>query len=1307
MSVDDTRRRFRELYRLHRRRGEVRPVEKYQRMFHGHSALVAREYENLRNEPQHVSSDDRDADLTAARQVRDKVEITLNRLGQPSSERYRLRKELGRGAMGAVYDVRDGTLGRHVAMKVINEKISAVQRSALGATTGLAPAPLLVRRFVQEARITAFLDHPGVPPVHEMGIDPEGHLFFTMKVVDGLSFQEVLEQRAEAPEEWPLPRLLQIFIRVCDTLSFAHTKGVVHRDLKPANLMIGSFGEVYVMDWGLAKVLADAPVHHPNDSAGRLLDDSYGPSNALSATMVGSALGSPPFMPPEQAFGAIGDIGPHSDIYALGAMLYQVLTDHAPYTQPGGPGGSTAIIAAVKRGPPPPVKELAPDAPHEVAAIVEKAMARMVSDRYASMDALSADLQAYLDGRVVSVYGRGRMFALRKWVVRNAALSAALGLALVTMLAGVAVIALQEQSAVEEIGHQRDRAQNLLKQQSEQRTRADGLRLCALSLAMSDADATNALLVAAEGAELAPGLDANNALYAALARHRERLYLDGHADYVVDARFGPSGKLIATLARNGRAIIWNAITGELLHRVDANAGPVLGLRFAPRSGHLLTHHKSGTLRLWDLATERTLAAVETSGLTIKTLEFRPGGDELLLHTMERGVEIRDAGTLARLREVRVGEHLTRVGYSPSGNRMYSIHGDTAIRVWDPGTDRLVRQLTCPDELRGGRLSVSFDAQSETALISGKGHALIDMHTGRTLRLFDADVNVHLAAAGKRVITLRNETRAQLAGTDIRVLQLPDLTEVNTYRHPTAHGRFKIDRGGHLLVLSSSIHSQRLHLIDLDRGAAVGSLDGHAYKIASLRFSPDESELITSSNDMTARVWHLDDTSERTVRATDPGRVSVVAVSPDREFSVIRPPTPEGAPAPSLDVLVRRTGALKFRIPQTMGTVDQVQFDPAGRYVLVRMALKTGAAFRCHALPSGELLGSIDETAAQCSISADGNALVTIGKGMQVRTYRLPGCEPVGQATPDGTARRLSVSGDGLTLVLLLEGGQQLRAWNVRDNRGYPACVGHTGTVKRVHLNADGTRIVSNAVDATVRIWDARTGHELAKARGLNMSHTNVVYSHDEQYVLTRSPRRIRLLRSNDLTAVAEIDPLAGNFRAGWFAPDMSAFFSEHAGIVRRWTLDPLGEARTRASREIDPKILRRFEIGTEQERDDRQQEMAYKTRSSTTAASWGNRCLDIERYDESVRAFLHGTELNPDCFRSWFGLARAHCHRARGRPDTPEGQTTRATDRQSALKAFAQLMRTAAFLRPQFEVDEASAEISGLPEYAALARTGR
>jgi serine/threonine protein kinase len=394
LSVDDTRRRFRELYRLHRRRGEVRPVEKYQRMFHGHSALVAREYENLRNEALHNSSDDRDADLTAARQVRDKVEITLNRLGQPSSERYRLRKELGRGAMGAVYDVRDGTLGRHVAMKVINEKISAVQRSARGAATGLAPAPLLVRRFVQEARITAFLDHPGVPPVHEMGIDPEGHLFFTMKVVDGLSFQEVLEQRAEAPEEWPLPRLLQIFVRVCDTLSFAHTKGVVHRDLKPANLMVGSFGEVYVMDWGLAKVLADAPVHHPNDSVGQLLDDSYGPSNALSATMMGSALGSPPFMPPEQAFGAIGDIGPHSDIYALGAMLYQVLTDHAPYTQPGGPGGATAIIAAVKRGPPPSVKELAPDAPDEVAAIVEKAMARMVSDRYASMDALSEALQA-------------------------------------------------------------------------------------------------------------------------------------------------------------------------------------------------------------------------------------------------------------------------------------------------------------------------------------------------------------------------------------------------------------------------------------------------------------------------------------------------------------------------------------------------------------------------------------------------------------------------------------------------------------------------------------------------------------------------------------------------------------------------------------------------------------------------------------------------------------------------------------------------------------------------------------------------
>ncbi|MBK5256280.1 MAG: protein kinase [Vicinamibacteria bacterium] len=280
---------------------------------------------------------------------------------------YLDRGEVGRGGMGAVRRAFDDDLQRLVAIKVMLPSLSNRQS--------------LVQRFIDEARITALIDHPNIAPVYRLAKAPDGALSLVMKLIEGRSLSTYL--RTLPPPPWPsdvLDSVLSIFVKVCDAVAFAHSRGVIHLDLKPDNIMLGPFGQVYVVDWGIAR-------YRPRGEQPALLKTSS-PGNAST--------GTPAYMSPEQALRIEPQIGERTDVFLLGGMLYEILTGQRPHA------GQTvvAIITSAIRGAVIPPTERTPtrSIPSVLAAIAMKAMAPRPEDRHPSVLDLQQQVVAFQRG---------------------------------------------------------------------------------------------------------------------------------------------------------------------------------------------------------------------------------------------------------------------------------------------------------------------------------------------------------------------------------------------------------------------------------------------------------------------------------------------------------------------------------------------------------------------------------------------------------------------------------------------------------------------------------------------------------------------------------------------------------------------------------------------------------------------------------------------------------------------------------------------------------------------------------------------
>jgi serine/threonine protein kinase len=271
------------------------------------------------------------------------------------TDRYALIEEIGRGGMGVVFSAVDGELDREVAIKISHG----------------VPESGVEERLRREARVLARLEHPGIVPVHDVGQLADGRLFYVMKRLRGQTLREYLSDGPAMGER------LRIFERICEAVAFAHDAGVIHRDLKPENVMLGAFGEVMVMDWGVAKLL-------------RTTEDwrTESPGSERLETQAGTVIGTPGFMPPEQAGGDAAEVDVRADVFSLGAILFMLLTDRAP-DRAEDPQDVILRTGDVRR---------------PLRAICARALALRREDRYASVAALIEDVARFRSGQAVTAH---------------------------------------------------------------------------------------------------------------------------------------------------------------------------------------------------------------------------------------------------------------------------------------------------------------------------------------------------------------------------------------------------------------------------------------------------------------------------------------------------------------------------------------------------------------------------------------------------------------------------------------------------------------------------------------------------------------------------------------------------------------------------------------------------------------------------------------------------------------------------------------------------------------------------------------
>jgi eukaryotic-like serine/threonine-protein kinase len=849
-----------------------------------------------------------------------------------------------------------------------------------------------------------------------------------------------------------LRSLLTRFVAVCNAVAYAHNRGVLHRDLKPSNVMLGKYGETLVVDWGLAKVMGQGTSSQPVALSDEPSLVPFSGDSSLE-TQMGSTLGTPTYMSPEQASGQRDRLGHATDIYGLGATLYTILVGRAPIESQN----QAEILERARKGDWLLPRRAKPNVPRALDAICCKAMAMSPADRYPTALALAADVEAWLADEPVRAWQEPWTVRSRRWLARHRAQAAAVAAFVVvaSLALGVGVVLLtaanererdarhlaeiKESEAREqrdELEHQRDRLRytlyvssvNLAQQEWENGNvaharelldaflpnRSDGKDLRGWEwhfldrLCRSDLRTVRGLPVAVRTVMPSPngallvsaGEDGNVRLWDA-ATAKEVRVLQGHSRGVLSAIFNGDGSRVLSSGRDGTVRIWQTATGQQLRALPAHSGEVYCVAYSPDGAKFLLGGSDGTLHEWTADGTRELRMLRSRDVVLH-VAYRPDGSQFASAGRDGTVRVWDAAT-GNLVHILQG-HSARaiaVAYSPDGSRLASCGGDGFVRIWDAA--------------------------------SGAALRAIQAHVGEVLSLAYSPDGIRLASAGEDGV--------------VRVWHTPSGAELHAYKGHTGEIMSIAYTSDGTRLVSAGVDDHEIHIWDASDVGEMHSFRASAGEIMGLAYSADGSQLAAAGSDRTVRIWEAVRGNELRTFRREHGISSLAYYSDGTRLAT-------GEEDGTVRICDPNTGVDLFAGRVHGGEVGGVAFSPDG----------------------GRLVSAGAEGAVRVCTVPDGKEFCVLN-GHQGAVYTVA-------YSPDGN-RVASGGEDGM-----------IRAWDLVSRRQIGLLRGHAGGVACVVYSPDGSRLASAGHDGTVRIWDALAGDELLVLKGHTGWLSNVAFSPD-------------------------------------------------------------------------------------------------------------------------------------------------------------------------------------------------------------------
>jgi WD40 repeat protein/tRNA A-37 threonylcarbamoyl transferase component Bud32 len=1028
---------------------------------------------------------------------------------------YQLIRLLGTGGMAEVWLAQraDGTFKREVALKL--PLWAGMRRD-------------LEQRFSREREILASLNHPNIAQLLDAGFAKDGQPYVALEYVAGTPFITHCDDH-----RLPLRARLDLFRQVLSAVQYAHNHLVIHRDLKPNNILVTEAGQVKLLDFGIAKLLSDGQAQETDLTrvTGRALTLDYAAPEQIAGEAITTA----------------------ADVYALGVMLFELLTGQRPYrlkrdsrlgleeailhTDPMMPSRVTAS-EAVARARATAAKRLARELKGELDTIVFKALKKSPHERYKTADAFGEDIARYLRGDVVlaqrdSVAYRAVKFARRRWVALTVT-----GALILTLAAGLAATTYEARVA----SLQRDAA---LQAQLRSLTQTAAARL-------RDADIPGALSIILEvlphrGAERVSTPEALNVFQEARAADALVLAITGHTDWVTSAAFSPDGRRIVSSSNDKTARLWDAATGHAILQLIGHTDKVYSAAFSPDGQRIVTASLDKTARIWDAATGQQLVLLLGHTDLVTAAEFSPDGRRIVTASRDTTARIWDAAS-GQENLILHGhtERVTSASFSPDGRRIATSAYDKTARIWDAAsgremlalrghTDRVTFAAFSPD---GGRVATASSDHTARLWDAATGQALM-LLSGHTDQVW----SIAFSPDGGRIATTSADKTARL------------------WDAVTGHQESLL--GGHTGLVASVAFSPdnrsvvtaswdtTVRLWNTAAGQEIKRLSGHTGAVASARYSADGNRIVTSADDKTARIWDAATGEQNVVLRGHTDIVATAAFSADGQRVV----TASGDK--SARIWDPATG---LELNRLLGHTDQVwsaAFSPDGRRIVTASNDRTARVWDAATGREITVLSGHADRVTSAAFSPDGRYIVTPSYDKTARTWdAATGQQIMLLSGHRGALFSAAFSPDGLRIVTA-SNDYTARIWDSATGRQLTVLSGHSDNVETAAFSPDGRRIVTASNDHTARLWDSATGEQLALLSGHTDAVESAEFSPDGRHIVTASDdRTVRIwdartaaLRDQILWAeAAEVDPLPSTERFQLGLPAQTD--------IRQWPDDP-------------------------------------------------------------------------------------------------------------------------------------------------------